>query len=179
MPSRVCAQSAEEFKQAGNTAFREGHFANAVQQFSAAIEVLQPQSDRTLFSNRSGALAALGRYAEALADADQTIALDPTWAKGYSRKGAALYGLGRYEDALVAYEAGLAADPSSAQIEQAASDVRQKIGAARQLLAAAISGSVDGVRACLQAGVHPDGIATPEGATALMVAARTRGTPRW
>lgn len=168
----LCAQStAEELKQAGNAAFREGRFGESVRQFTSAIDLLQPQGDRTLFSNRSGALAALGRYTEALADADQAISLDLNWAKGYSRKGAALYGLGRYDEALSMYEAGLTVDPSNVQIEQAASEVRQKIAGARQLLAAASSGSLEQVRACLGAGVHADGMMTPEGATPLIVAA--------
>ena len=164
-------QSAEELKQAGNAAFREGRFTEAVQRFSAAIESLGAEAGATLFSNRSGALAALGRYSEALADADHCLSLDREWAKGYSRKGAALYGLGRYDEALSMYEAGLAADPSSAQIEQAASDVRQKLAGARQLLEAAMTGSLDTVRQCLGSSIHPDGLTTPNGSTPLMAAA--------
>ena len=110
----MLSTEADALKEAGNNAFREGRFGEAVEQFSAAIALTG--TSHTLFSNRSGALAALGRYSEALADAERAISLSPEWAKGYSRKGAALYGMGRYDEALSTYEAGLATDPSNAQI---------------------------------------------------------------
>ena len=163
--------TADELKALGNSAFKEGRFGEAVDQFSKAIE-LDPSS-HTLFSNRSGALAALGRYDAALVDAEATIAINPSWAKGFSRKGAALYGLGRYDDALMTYEAGLAADPSSAQMAQAAADVKLKQVAARQLLEAAAAGNLEAVRTCLRSGVQPDGSTMDfaNGSSALLVAA--------
>ena len=107
---------ADELKAEGNTAFKEGRFELAVDRFGAALQL--DANSHTLYSNRSGALAALGRYGEALADAERAIALSPTWAKGYSRKGAALYMLGRYEEALTTYEAGLTVDPANQQMAQ-------------------------------------------------------------
>ena len=59
-----------------------------------------------LFSNRSGAFLNLGRYEEALADAERTMALRPEWWKGIARKGFALHGLGRYAEAIATFEAG-------------------------------------------------------------------------
>lgn len=47
-----------------------------------------------------------GKFEEALTDAEQTIAVNPTWPKGYSRKGAALTGLAKYSEALEAYDDG-------------------------------------------------------------------------
>ena len=46
-------------------------------------------------SNRSHALFKLGRYQEALEDAERTISIRPDWGKGYFRKGMALQGLGK------------------------------------------------------------------------------------
>ena len=97
----------------------------AAQRFTDAL-LLDP-SNATLLSNRSGALAALGNYPEALADADRVLQLSPTWVKGYSRRGAALYGMGRMQEALDTYEAGLGIEPGSAQMAQAADDVRQRM----------------------------------------------------
>ena len=165
----MLSTEADALKEAGNNAFREGRFGEAVEQFSAAIALTG--TSHTLFSNRSGALAALGRYSEALADAERAISLSPEWAKGYSRKGAALYGMGRYDEALSTYEAGLATDPSNAQIAQAAADVRRKLTAARALLEAAGTGAVGVVQACLRDGIAPDSVATPDGSTPLLVAA--------
>lgn len=59
-----------------------------------------------LYSNRSAAYAKAGKYAEALEDAEKTISLNPTWAKGYSRKGAAAAGLMDYMKAFEAYMEG-------------------------------------------------------------------------
>jgi len=84
---------AEGHKEAGNAAFKEGRYEQAAHHFSAAIK-LDPHN-AVLFSNRSGAYTSLGSYTEALADAERVVALQPEWAKGYSRKAAALYGLGR------------------------------------------------------------------------------------
>jgi len=125
-----------------------------------------------LFSNRSGAYASLGSYWEALADAEKAIALRPDWSKGFSRKGAALYGLGRYAEALNTYDAGLAVEPGSQQMGQAVADVRQKLQAARSLFEAVVEGATDRVAQTLQHGLHPDGYATEEGVTALMIAAK-------
>ena len=162
--------AADKMKAMGTAAFKEGRFEAAVQHFTAAIE-LNSQS-HVLFSNRSGALAALGRYEEALDDAERVIALSHMWPKGYSRRGAALYGLGRYQEALHAFEAGLAIEPSSAQMAQAANDVRGKLASSGHLLNAAGTGSVVEVQACLQAGIHPDGVLDADGSSALLIAAR-------
>lgn len=87
--------------------------------------------------------ASLGRYADALSDAERTVALAPSWAKGYSRLGAALAGLGRHEDAVAAYDRGLEVDPSNTALTEgraaaaaratAAADAASGAGAAGDL----------------------------------------------
>ena len=58
------------------------------------------------YSNRSAAYLSKGDASNALQDAEQCITINPSWAKGYSRKGAALHALKQYDDALAAYEEG-------------------------------------------------------------------------
>ncbi|KAJ2147209.1 hypothetical protein IW136_000240 [Coemansia sp. RSA 678] len=56
-----------------------------------------------LYSNRSAAAYALGKYAAAASDAAKSVELRGTWAKGHFRRGEALLALGRARDAYVAY----------------------------------------------------------------------------
>lgn len=42
-----------------------------------------------------------------MADADQCISINPTWAKGYSRRGAALHAQHNFDEAKAAYEKGM------------------------------------------------------------------------
>lgn len=83
----------DQHKVAGNAAFKEGRYDQAAQHFTAAIKL--DANNAVLYSNRSGAYTSLGNYTDALADAERVVALQPEWAKGYSRKAASLYGLGR------------------------------------------------------------------------------------
>lgn len=52
-----------------------------------------PPHPLRLLGNRSYCLEKLGRYEEALADAEAALALQPGWPKGSFRKGKALRGL--------------------------------------------------------------------------------------
>ncbi|KAI9472521.1 beta-lactamase-like protein [Coemansia mojavensis] len=52
-----------------------------------------------LYSNRSAAAYALGKYAAAASDAAQAVELRDAWAKGHYRRGEALLALGRVRDA--------------------------------------------------------------------------------
>ena len=67
-----------------------GDYLKAVKQFTMAIRM--DKQNHVLFSNRSASYAALGKYEEALADAERCVRLAPKWGKGYGRKGAALTG---------------------------------------------------------------------------------------
>ncbi|RLN85078.1 hypothetical protein BBJ28_00001110 [Nothophytophthora sp. Chile5] len=91
-------------KSRGNEFFKQKDFEAAIREYSLGIE-LQPTA--TLHSNRSAAYCALGQFEAAKADADAAIALDPEWAKTYSRKGKALYGMASYRKAADAYARGL------------------------------------------------------------------------
>ena len=90
--AKLAAMSAEA-KRKGNAAFAAGEFAKAVKQFTMAIRM--DKTNHVLFSNRSAAHAGLGRYEDALADAERCVRMSPKWGKGYGRKGAALTGLGQ------------------------------------------------------------------------------------
>ena len=98
-------------KRRGNEAFAAGDFARANKQFTMAIRM--DKTNHVLFSNRSAARCGLGRFEEALADAERCVRMAPKWGKGYGRKGAALTGLGQGGEAVKAYVAGLAAEPGN------------------------------------------------------------------
>ena len=92
------AAGAERAKSKGNECFGRGEFAAAAKHFSTAIK-LTPKN-HVLYSNRSGAYAAIGKGADALSDANECLKLAPRWPKGHSRKGAALVLTGDYKGAM-------------------------------------------------------------------------------
>ncbi|KAE8908570.1 hypothetical protein PF005_g21460 [Phytophthora fragariae] len=91
-------------KNRGNELFKLKDYEAAVREYSLGIE---RSPSATLHSNRSAAYCALGQFQQAKADADAAIALDPDWAKTYSRKGKALYAMASYKKAADAYARGL------------------------------------------------------------------------
>ncbi|NXQ18700.1 TTC31 protein, partial [Peucedramus taeniatus] len=86
----------------GIEAAQMGQHLEAVWAFTVALE-LNPREHR-LLGNRSYCLEKLGRYEEALADAEAALALRPGWPKGSFRKGKALQGLQRYAEAMHTFE---------------------------------------------------------------------------
>ncbi|KAI0253162.1 activator of Hsp70 and Hsp90 chaperone [Lactifluus subvellereus] len=105
---------AEALKAEGNKAFSAKDYDRAIDLFSKALDLDKSNNNFVLWSNRSAAKAGKRDWDGALADAEQCIAANPTWAKGYARKGAALHGQRRYVEAIEAYEAGLNIEDSPA-----------------------------------------------------------------
>ncbi|MBV8308176.1 MAG: glycosyltransferase family protein [Gammaproteobacteria bacterium] len=94
-------------------AARLEHWSVALESYDRAIELKPaglPQHADAL-SNRGAILNELGRHAEALASAEQALALDPSHADAYACRADALRNLGRYEEALRCCDQALALCP--------------------------------------------------------------------
>ena len=85
---------------------------------------LAEKPSHTLYTNRSTCYHNLGRLEEALADAEASIKIKPSWVKGHWRKGQALADLQRFAEARDAYEAALALDNDNEDIAAALADVK-------------------------------------------------------
>ena len=127
--ARLAATSAEA-KRKGNAAFAAGEYSKAVKQFTMAIRM--DKTNHVLFSNRSAAHAGLGKYEDALADAERCVRMMPKWGKGYGRKGAALIGLGQGGEAVKAYLAGLAVEPESEALRAGLAEAKAAIRQAQE-----------------------------------------------
>jgi len=114
---------AAAFKEKGNKHLQAGEFDEAIAAYTEAIN-LSPK-EHVFFSNRSAAYLSKGDAASALSDGERCIALDASWAKGYSRKGAALHALKQYEEAIQAYEKGLEIAPNDAGLQNGLSEVHK------------------------------------------------------
>lgn len=112
-------------KEKGNAALAAEKFDEAIQSYSEAIS-LDP-NNHVLYSNRSAAYAKAGKYEQALKDADETIAKNSTWPKGYSRKGSALVGMQKFVEAFEAYQQGLEQDPNNAALQQGQAEIRNAV----------------------------------------------------
>ena len=75
---------ADAEKALGNEQFKVGNYDQAIVHFSKAIDL---GATHVLYSNRSACYAGLGKWDEALKDAESCIEKSPTWAK--VRRGAA------------------------------------------------------------------------------------------
>lgn len=82
MPS---AAEAEEFKAAGNKALQSNNLTDAIENYTKAINA--DGTNHVYYSNRSAAYLKKGDGNNALEDAVSTIAINPEFSKGYSRKG--------------------------------------------------------------------------------------------
>lgn len=104
----------EGYRLRGNEEFKAGNFANAVEQYSKAIDV--DPGNKTLFSNRSAAYFQLENYIEAMKDAQRCTELDPSFAKGYFRLGCAFEKLDRKHEALESFQKALDISPHDQSI---------------------------------------------------------------
>jgi len=116
---------AQEFREKGNTFFKEGKFAEAKAQYDEAVK--RNPSDAKLYSNRAAALTKLFAYPDALRDLDECLKLDPKFVKAYSRKGTVHFFMKDYNKALEAYDAGLAIDPENTECKTGKIQVVNKI----------------------------------------------------
>jgi Flp pilus assembly protein TadD len=69
----------DELKAQGNAAISAHDYPKAVECYTKAIE-LAPDN-HVLYSNRSAAYTSMGQYEKALADAEKTVTLQPSWPK--------------------------------------------------------------------------------------------------
>mmetsp|Transcript_71374 Transcript_71374/g.220387 ORF Transcript_71374/g.220387 Transcript_71374/m.220387 type:complete len:580 (-) Transcript_71374:83-1822(-) len=83
-----------------------------------------------LLSMRASVQARLGSYSEALKDAEELIALQPTCAEGYYWQSTALRGLGRSQEALESLMSALEYEPQNPLFQQAFTSLFEEISAA-------------------------------------------------
>ena len=76
------------FKEQGTEAFKVKDYDKAVELYSKATE--ETPTDHTIYGNRAAAYHQMGKYDEAMTDAEKCIELKPDWSKGYQRKAMAL-----------------------------------------------------------------------------------------
>ncbi|XP_072939296.1 stress-induced-phosphoprotein 1 [Epargyreus clarus] len=123
-------EQVNQLKEKGNAALSSGKYDEAIEFYTEGIK-LDPKN-HVLFSNRSAAHAKAGNYAAALEDANTTVAINPSWSKGYSRKGSALAYLGRHDEAIAAYEKGLELEPGNQQLASGLVEVKKQAEESRQ-----------------------------------------------
>jgi len=118
-------EKAAEAKQLGNDAFVAKDYLTAYGHFSTAIS--HDPKDPIFYSNRSGAAVHLGKYEEAIKDAEMCLELSPEWAKGFSRLGTALMHNGQISKAIDTLERGLVFDPTNTAMQQTLAEAQAKM----------------------------------------------------
>eukprot|EP01129_Flabellula_baltica_P012597 TRINITY_DN5704_c0_g1_i1.p1 TRINITY_DN5704_c0_g1~~TRINITY_DN5704_c0_g1_i1.p1 ORF type:complete len:586 (+),score=169.19 TRINITY_DN5704_c0_g1_i1:23-1759(+) len=121
---------AVEYKNLGNAQLQQQNYEGAIEQYTLGIEC--DPTNHILFSNRSAAYHNLGKYQEALEDANKVIEINPQFWKGYSRKGLALLSLDQPYEAMEAYQEGLKVAPGEQSLLAGANSAQQQVQAQQQ-----------------------------------------------
>ncbi|CAI6009523.1 unnamed protein product [Closterium sp. NIES-65] len=97
MARALASGSAEDAKAAGNEYYKAGRFADALQLYDRAVALAPARAHYR--ANRAAALSALNRVADAVADCEEAVRLDGSYARGRQRLSGLYLRLGRVEDA--------------------------------------------------------------------------------
>lgn len=120
--------SAEEYKAEGNKYFASKDFGKAIDYFTKAIES-SSSPNHVLYSNRSACYSSLKEFDKALADAQECIKINGTWAKGYNRLAGAQFGTGDLEGAKKSYNKALELDSGNTMAKDGLRQVESSLEA--------------------------------------------------
>lgn len=95
-------QKLDRMKEDGNTAFKAGLHQEAIQKYTAALEIdpSNKSMNAKLLQNRAQCHIKLKEYTEAIADSERAIKLDPGYIKARKTKANATGLSGKWEDAV-------------------------------------------------------------------------------
>ncbi|KAF2194950.1 TPR-like protein [Zopfia rhizophila CBS 207.26] len=129
---------AESYKAAGNKFFKIKDYAQAIKEYTKAIEA--DPKNATYYSNRAAALMSANRFVEALEDCKVADELDPGNMKILLRLGRLYTSLGRPDEALSVFNSIY--PPATAKDMQPAVTMRQHLRQVEETLATGASGSM-------------------------------------
>ncbi|KAJ2743746.1 hypothetical protein GGI20_003503 [Coemansia sp. BCRC 34301] len=118
-------KTAEEWKEKGNVEYKKENWNLALEYYKNGLGY--DMYNAKLHSNTCMALVKLRRWTQALKHAEQCIALEPTWVKGYYMKGLILSSESKIEQALVVLRQAAQMDPANAQIKALLDEVESRV----------------------------------------------------
>ncbi|RLN69681.1 hypothetical protein BBJ28_00019626 [Nothophytophthora sp. Chile5] len=132
---------AEEVKARGNAALTSRDYAGAAALYREALQ-LSPDgpSSHIYHSNLAAALMYLGKYTDVIDHCEQSIALQPSYVKAYSRMGGAQVQLKDYDGAVDSFRRGLEVDSANAACRDGLADAERKLRQMQTTPSAASSG---------------------------------------
>lgn len=108
--------------------YKDNNFSAAVQLLEHLVHSEQHSTTPTYFellSMRSNSFLQLGKYDEALRDAEVLIELNPNVSAGYYRKAMVFYEAVDFDRAMMVIQAGLDIDPSDRQLNELVDDIKK------------------------------------------------------
>ena len=117
----------DSLKEAGNKAFANKNYEEAVKQYTMAIEITLEKPNHIYFANRANAELELMMFEECIADCNQAIQIEPTFIKSYFRKAKALINQQKLVQAMETLKEGKEIDPNSVEIKEMIKEVEIEI----------------------------------------------------
>ncbi|KAI9501974.1 hypothetical protein GGI25_005671 [Coemansia spiralis] len=118
-------QTAEEWKEKGNVEYKKENWAAALDLYKNGLAY--DMYNAKLHGNACMALIKLKRWTQAIKHAEQCIALEPKWVKGYYMKGLILSNESKIEQARDVLCQAAKMEPQNAQIKSLLDEVEQRV----------------------------------------------------
>jgi tetratricopeptide (TPR) repeat protein len=119
-----------EFTVLGEQFMAKKNYVAATDHFRQSCE-LAPHA-ALFWSNKSHANSMRGAFADAIADADQAIRVQPDWHRGYQRKAEALSAEHKFDDALQFFATAIQLAPDTPSLKQEFAQCQQEAMNARR-----------------------------------------------
>ena len=117
----------DALKAAGNKAFDQKNYTEAVKQYTLAIEITLDNPNHIYYANRANAYLELFNNEECIADCNKAIQIEPTYSKSFYRKAKALVNQSKLTDALECIKEGIEVDPENEQLKIFMEEVAEEI----------------------------------------------------
>ncbi|KAH0626922.1 hypothetical protein JD844_002219 [Phrynosoma platyrhinos] len=109
-------REAEAYKEQGNAFYAKKDYNEAYNYYTKAIDTCP--SNASYYGNRAATLMMLGKYREALGDAQHSVRMDDTFVRGHLREGKCHLSLGNAMAASRCFQRVLELDHKNAQAQQ-------------------------------------------------------------